>query len=116
MIRLRCGSFDIRDAISVSQLEEAFRHGYWQHLVYPIDTVLLQWETMIVNNTTGQIIRDGRPVVLENGEDIYYHKQNSKLDSSSGNRCRVYNLDGCFLGMLCFNSEREQWAISSSRV
>jgi len=29
--------------------------------------------------------------------------------SSSENRCRVYALDGRFLGVLRFNSEKGQW-------
>ena len=33
LIRLRCGLFNISDAISLSQLEDAFRYGYWQHFV-----------------------------------------------------------------------------------
>ena len=50
LIRLRCGLFDVKDAISVSQLEDAFRCGYWQHFVYPIDIVLSHWTAVVVND------------------------------------------------------------------
>lgn len=112
LIRLRCGLFDIKDAVSVPQFEDAIRHGYWQRLVYPVDAVLLHWTAMIVNDDTGQVIRNGRPVVLGNcnsSERASHLEQYVGARSSFENHCRVYTSDGCFLGVLRFNPEREQW-------
>jgi len=112
LIRSRCGLFDISDAVSVSQLEEACHYGYWQALAYPIDSVLLHWAAMVVNDDAGQGIRNGRPLVLRNGEGDGrndYLEQYIPPEASSENRCRVYALDGRFLGVLRFNPEREQW-------
>jgi len=112
LIRLRCGLFDIKDAVSVPQFEDAVRYGYWQHLAYPIDIALLHWTAMVVNDDTRQIIKDGRPVVLGNcntSEKIGYLEQHLGAWSSFKNHCRVYTSDGCFLGVLRFNPEREQW-------
>ena len=50
LIRLRCGPFDVSDAVSIAQLEDAARGGYWQHLAYPIDTVLLHWAAIVVDD------------------------------------------------------------------
>ncbi len=94
LIRLRGGLFDIRDADSVPQLEDAFRYGYWQHFMYPIDSVLLHWAAMVVSDDAGQSIRNGRPL---------------PAGSSSEDHCRAYALDGRFLGVLRFNSEKRQW-------
>ncbi|MFC2002348.1 tRNA pseudouridine(55) synthase TruB [Chloroflexota bacterium] len=101
LVRLRYGLFDVRDTVSVPQLEEAFRYGYWQRLVYPIDIVLSHWVAMVVSDDTGQVIRNGRPVTLE--------KYNSSVLSSVENRCRVYTPDGHFIGVLRFNPETAQW-------
>ena len=112
LTRLRCGLFDIRDTISVPQLEDAFRYGYWQHFIYPIDSVLLHWAAMVVSDNVGQSIRNGRPLAVGNGnggEENGYPEQHIPAGSSSENRCRIYALDGRFLGVLRFNSEREQW-------
>jgi len=106
LVRLRCGFFDIKDAVSVLQLEDAFRYGYWQHLVYPIDIVLLHWTAMVVNDATARTIRNGCPLVLENGG---YPEQHSLASSSFDNHCRVYTADGCFLAVLRFNSETRHW-------
>ena len=96
LIRLRCGLFDIRDAVSLSQLEDAFRYGYWQRFVYPIDVVLSHWAAIIVSDDTEQLLRNGRPVVINR-------------DNINENRCRVYTGDGCFLGVLHFDPERGKW-------
>ena len=101
LIRLRCGSFNIRDAVALPQLEDAFRYGYWQHLVYPIDTVLLHWTAIVVSNDTERVIRNGSPLVSEN-YDI-------PAPPSAENLCRAYTPDGRFLGVLRFNPERGQW-------
>jgi len=99
LIRLRYGLFDVADAVSLPQLEDAFRYGYWQRFVYPMDIVLLHWAAIVVNDDTGQLIRSGRSLDLkdDSGEPAdYLH-------------CRVYTLDGCLLGVLRFSPERGQW-------
>jgi len=101
LTRLRCGCFDIEDAVLLPQLEDAFRYGYWQHFIYPIDSVLLNWAAMVVGDATEKDIKNGRPLVFE--QDDSGHR------SSYGNRCRVYTSDGCFLGVLYFDSEKGRW-------
>ena len=110
LIRLRCGLFDIKDAVSLPQLEDAFRYGYWQHFVYPIDSVLLHWTAMVVSEDARQDIRNGQSLAVKDGDQASgYPKRHVLQQSSTENRCRAYSLDGRFLGVLRFNSEKEQW-------
>ncbi|MFC2043966.1 tRNA pseudouridine(55) synthase TruB [Chloroflexota bacterium] len=95
LIRLRYGLFDRRDAISVAQLEDAFRYGYWRNLVYSIDSALPHWTAMVLSDEAEQCVRNGRPLVL-------------KVPSVE-NRCRAYSNDGYFLGVLCFDADKGQW-------
>ena len=108
LIRLRCGLFDIKDAVSLPQLEDAFHSGYWQRIIYPIDVVLLHWTAMVVSEATEQAIRNGRPIIFENGIKGKLERNPLSL-SSVENRCRVYTVDGSFLGVLRFNAEKGQW-------
>jgi len=106
LVRLRCGLFDIKDAVSVHNLEDAFRYGYWQRFLHPIDSVLSHWKAMIVSDDRIQALRNGSPLVLEgDSSDIQY----ITAGPTSGNRCRVYTPTGCLLGVLRFNPERGQW-------
>jgi len=98
LVRQRCGPFDIKDAVSIAQLEDAFRYGYWQNLVYPIETVLSKLAAIIVDDDDSRAIRNGRP--------IDYAEQDFP---SSGKRCRAYTSDGCLIGVLRFDSETGQW-------
>lgn len=112
LIRVRCGLFNIEDAISISQFEDACRYGYWQQLVYPVDSVLSHWAAMVVDDDAGQNIRNGRPLAVGNGDGSERSgslEQGISVGSSVENRCRAYALDGRFLGVLRFNSERGQW-------
>ena len=97
LTRLRCGGFDIKDAISISQLEDAFYHGYWRNFVYPPDVVLLQWASMIVGDSTSELIR--------NGTNVDYLASNSPPEG----RCRAYTSEGRFLGVLYFDPVSKQW-------
>jgi len=99
LVRLRCGIFDIKDTVSLPQLEDAFQYGYWQRFIYPIDIVLSHLEAVVVSDSTSQSIRKGRP--------LDYLEQ--PLPLSASNYCRVYTQDGCFLGVLRFDPERRQW-------
>jgi len=112
LVRLRCGSFEIKDAISIPQLEEAIRYGYWQHLIYPIDIELLNWTAIIVSDATAHTLRNGRPLVLENTDSIKSignSKQQTPPSSLFQDYCRAYTPDGSFLGVLHFNSEKGHW-------
>ena len=101
LTRFRYGFFSIEDAVSLPQLEDGFRYGYWQHFVYPIDIVLSQWGVVVVGDGAEEDIRNGRPLALEGTGDL--------PSPVHGNRCRVYTWDGCFLAMLCFDGEKRQW-------
>jgi tRNA pseudouridine55 synthase len=103
LIRTRCGLFDIKDAISVSQLEEAFRYGYWEHFVYPPDIVLQDYQAVVVDYEIEEAIRNGSPVALEHGSI-----QEDK-GSSRQKYCRAYTLDGRFLGVLHRVPEKGIW-------
>jgi len=103
LVRTRCGLFDIKDAISMSRLEEAFHHGYWEHFLYPIDIVLQDYNAVVVDDAAEEAIRNGSPVALEQG-----NSQDSK-GSSRQKYCRAYSSDGRFLGILRQVPEKGIW-------
>lgn len=112
LARTRYSIFDIRDAISETQFLEACRYGYWQKFLYPLDSVLLDWESIIVNETTAQQIRNGCPVPLagsassDTGEDATSVEPTSP--AVAGKRYRAYALDGRFLAILRLDTEKGQ--------
>lgn len=95
LVRLRCGLFDIKDAVLPAQLEDAVHYGYWQRFIYPIDIVLQHWAAVVVSDVTARAIRNGRSVFGGRNDTADY--------------CRAYTQDGCFLGVLGFSQETGQW-------
>ncbi len=99
LVRSRYGPFDIADAVSLSQLEDAFSYNHWQDMVYPMDTVLSHWTAVVVSEQQEPVLKNGGPLVLEDGPD----------GAGAEGRCRAYSRDGCFLAVLRFNPESGQW-------
>jgi len=65
LVRLRCGIFDIADSVTPEDAEEAFRTGYWQELLYPLDSVLTSLPGAVVNEETEKAIRSGKTVAMD---------------------------------------------------
>ncbi|NQT31882.1 MAG: tRNA pseudouridine(55) synthase TruB [Deltaproteobacteria bacterium] len=99
LTRLKYGCFSLEDAVSLPQLEDGFRHGYWQQFVYPIDIVFQDWAAVVVDDAAEADVRNGRPVELKPGDS----------PQPGVGRLRVYNGDGRFLGLLQFNREKGHW-------
>jgi tRNA pseudouridine55 synthase len=103
LVRTRCGIFDIKDAISITQLEEACRRGDWQQFLHPIDSVLQDLQEIVVDEVGEEAIRTGSPVTMEQSD-----MQNDTGDA--GQRYgRAYNREGRFLGILQRNAEKGTW-------
>ncbi len=100
LIRLRYGPFSIAEAVYLPQLEEAFRLGYGQNLIYPIDSVLLDRPAIVVSDEMVKVITKGQPMKLE------------KPGNAKWRDCyRAYTPDGHFLGVLSYDREREHWQL-----
>jgi len=99
LVRTRCGIFDVKDAVSISQLEEAFLHGYWEHFMYPVDIVLQDYNAVVLDDAAEEAIKNGSAVALE---------QDGKCDTRQ-KYYRAYAVDGRFLGILRYIPEKGIW-------
>jgi tRNA pseudouridine55 synthase len=99
LVRLSYGPFGIESAISLNKLEDAFLNNNWQRFIYPLDTVLNNLPRVIVTCEQEQIIKNGSSVIMKP----------SQINNGNEERCCAYNYEGCFLAVLYFNTERNQW-------
>ncbi len=97
LVRLRYGPFDIAEALTMTQLEEAFDYGYWKQLVYPMDSVLLNYQEVVVNEAEAQAMSHGSLTLT------------AEAVPAAEKHCRVYSHDGCFIGVLGLNPESGRW-------
>jgi tRNA pseudouridine55 synthase len=99
LARTRCGIFDIDDAISLPQLEAAFRKGNWQKYLRPIDSVLQDLPALVIDEASEKAFINGKPIIT--GEN--------DIKSSSHRYCRAYSRDGRFLGILSRSKDKGAW-------
>lgn len=106
LVRLRSGLFDIENAVSLPELEEAFRDGHWQEYLYSIDSVLSHWKAVTVSDEMAWAIRNGQSVEVIG--DVSAGKELvSALSSESF--CRAYSSNGSLLALLRFEPELGRW-------
>ena len=108
LVRRRYGPFSLYNTVSLNELEQSLSGSYWQRYIHPIDSVLLHLRAIVVNDDTRQAIQHGRTI-----DNITNHAQILKGQSQpvefEETHCRVYGLDGRFLGILRYVTETEQW-------
>jgi tRNA pseudouridine55 synthase len=95
LVRLRCGTFDLRDATSLASFEKLVCQGEWLPLVHPMDTVLSPLKAVVVGQAEQQDIEQGRLLALETNADEEI--------------CRAYSQDGRFLALLRVQKESGLW-------
>ena len=99
LIRLRYGPFNIRDAISLSQLEAAKKDNTWQKYVFPMDSVLQNWQKFTVDIEQERLIKNGSGVEIAD----------NPVEVDSANRCLAYNSEGGLLAILFYDAEKGRW-------
>jgi len=97
LVRLKNGVFNIDNGLTVEQLEDAFAGGYWQDVVYPMDSVLMHMPAAIVDEKSEKDIKNGISLDLnvESGSDIDW--------------CRVYSEDGRLIALLNYDVANGKW-------
>ncbi|MBN1368272.1 MAG: tRNA pseudouridine(55) synthase TruB [Dehalococcoidales bacterium] len=98
LIRTRCGVFNIEDAVTIEQLEEACRNSTLDSLIQPLDCVLDHWPKIAANESdTVKIINGNNPELAEvvsPSYDTYY---------------RAYSPEGTFLAVLRYVKDENIW-------
>lgn len=99
LIRTRSGIFDIKDAISVEDFEEAVKSGDWHRFLYPVDSVLQDMPSVSVDDAGEADMRNGKTLNIPG------------IDKPSGDRqyCRAYSQDGRFLAILRYLPDSGLW-------
>jgi tRNA pseudouridine55 synthase len=99
LVRTRCGIFDIKDALSLLKLEEAFRLGYWERYLHPVDSVLQDFEALIVDDAAEADMKNGKMINIAG----------SFKAGGKPKYCRAYSQDGRFLGILSYLPDKGLW-------
>jgi tRNA pseudouridine55 synthase len=98
--RTAYGPFDIKNAVSLAQLEEASHGGTWEPFLFPIDSVLQDIRGAVIDEAMEKAMKQGNSLMLE---------QTASQENTAETRCRAYASDGRFLGILHYIPESGVW-------
>jgi len=95
LTRTRVGIFHYAAAVTPEQLQQACAAGYWENLLYPLDSIIEDWQTAVVSGETAKNIVNGVPVALAAGTAPGY--------------ARAYGTDGLLLAVMRYDMEKQLW-------
>ena len=101
--RTAVGPFDVDDAVSLERLERASADGTWQDLLHPLDYGLGHIPAVYLDMEAEKDVRHGCP--LEAGSPPFQRLP----DAQDGQRCRAYEEDGAFVGILQYDGNSRRW-------
>jgi tRNA pseudouridine55 synthase len=101
LVRTKNGPFCLEDSIPLSDLEEAFSHGYWHDLIYPLDFVLTHWNAAILGEASEH--------ALQRGQSLPFAGEDGPSWKDVGHRCRAYSLDGRIFALLRWDPDTSLW-------
>ncbi len=99
LVRVKSGSFDVADALSLQEAERSFDDGDWQRVVQAPDSIVDRMRALIVGKREELHLHQGRPL----GPSL------KVPPARHGERRRVYTTDGRFVGIVSFDAPARQW-------
>jgi tRNA pseudouridine55 synthase len=96
LIRLYSGPYRLEDSVTIPEMEDAFKQGVWQPLIYPVDSPLQHLPSCVVNTTSESMIKSGRSLRME---ELHYTTE----------YYRAYNGEGHLLALLRYNTDTDLW-------
>jgi tRNA pseudouridine55 synthase len=95
--RTAVGSFTLADAEPLHRVVEAFVDGWWPALLHPLDTALLAYSALIVDDASEAALRNGQQIPGPPPGPTVTHD------------VRAYHKDGRFIGLLRWDDVSERW-------
>src|SRR2546425_5405948 len=95
LVRTRSGPFTLSESITPEQLVEAVERNSVQHYLYPLDKVLEQYPTVMLDAQAVERVKHGNAF-------------STSVDDSPG-LVRVYDTGGHFLAIARWNEEQKAW-------
>jgi tRNA pseudouridine55 synthase len=99
LVRTRYGIFDIKVAIPLEKLEEAFNQGDYERFLYPVDSVLQDFPALVLDDTAVAAMKNGQSISFEDNRAVNIDKP----------YFRAYSQDGRFLGILTYLPDKSLW-------
>ena len=101
LIRTHAGVFNIKDAISIDEVQLAARQGDWQKVAMPIDTTLRHLDKVELTKEQIEIVRNGRHLAVD--------APRAFADYESGDNVRAYSSERELIAILVYEPGKLGW-------
>ncbi|MFQ5340081.1 MAG: tRNA pseudouridine(55) synthase TruB [Anaerolineae bacterium] len=95
LTRTASGRFALEDASDLDTAIEAIADGWWMLLIHPLDEALLEYEALIVDQSTAERIRHGQMIDAPQPANTPY--------------ARAYSQDGRFIAIMRYEEPARRW-------
>jgi tRNA pseudouridine55 synthase len=92
LIRIRVGSFLIKDSLKLGEIEEKVKSGSLGEFIIPVDQMFEGYTKVIVKSEYNKLIYNGNPFLMEHCHDTSHSIDRSK-------EVRVYDEEEQFIGI-----------------
>ena len=106
LIRTRVDRFEIKDALTLEQIEQVRDDRRLDEILYPVDDVFLHLPAVTVKNEFRKVIDNGNslyPKMYEPRVEFYTDEKKTPA------QLRVYNEDKIFYGIYVYDTERRRF-------
>lgn len=107
LLRTRVDRFEVKEALTLTQIEQIRDEQRLDDILYPVDEVFLQLPAVTVKNEFRKVIDNGNSLYSK----MYTPRVEFYSDEEKQNpaQIRVYNEDGIFYGVYVFDPERRRF-------
>ena len=98
LVRTKAGVFELTDAVTLSQVEQARDTGHLEEILLPIDTFL-------ANYPQGTILPEAERL-LYNGNQLTLTMLRDKESLADGDRIRLYDTKGRLIGLYFYRKDK----------
>lgn len=99
LIRTKVERFDVKESISLAQIEEYRDNETLEQYIIPVDEMLDMYSKCIVAENAEKLVYNGNIFTTRNTL--------LKMNNEDGQTLRVYTHDGNFIGLYVFNAEKQ---------
>ncbi len=99
LVRTKVDRFDIKDSITLGQIEKLRDEGTLDKYITPVDEVLDMYSKCIVSDKAEKLVKNGN--IFTSSQTLL------KMNHKNGQTVRVYTHDGRFVGLYMFHEEKQ---------
>ncbi len=109
LLRTRVSRFELKDSLKLGEIEALKQAGRIMEIVIPVDQMFLQYPAFCVDREHAAYAYNGN--LLKAGFMKKIQTAVTESDSEDRTKARVYDEDGRFIGIYCYDEKRREYKL-----